>query len=180
MNKNTSMQKCFLFCVPACPDLVDRRTGSLVEDHTGPPGHQRTEQGGGPWSYPGSQTLSCSSSLEEKARERDRERERSFSFTQIIISIFNPQLWRFKILTHLQMNNVWLFSSCFYVGIRRDLSNKGWRVYICGSFRAVCLCFPFSLYLLTLYIEHFLLLSFYLSLFWASADSCITVRDEET
>lgn len=42
------MQKCFLFCVPACPDLADRRTGSSAEDHTGQQGRRWTEQGGGP------------------------------------------------------------------------------------------------------------------------------------
>lgn len=42
------MRKCSLFGVPACPDLADRRTGSLVEDRTGQQGRQWTERGGGP------------------------------------------------------------------------------------------------------------------------------------
>lgn len=46
--ENTNMQRCFLYGVPACPDLAGMHSGSSVEDHRGQSGHQWMEQAGAP------------------------------------------------------------------------------------------------------------------------------------
>lgn len=75
-NHTTSRQRCCLFCVPACPGLAHRRSGSSAEDRRGQWGHQWPEQGGGAWSCHRSRTLSWSSSLEGKSEKHKVESQK--------------------------------------------------------------------------------------------------------